>query len=381
MKQKKNKALKILGITVGCIVVLIVLAILLIPKILFTDYEGLPTTGPYGVKMASAILVDESRTETFENDGSYREVPAYFYYPDVISVSESGDMAEGAEEFPLVIFSHGAFGYYQSNTSTYMELASNGYVVISLDHPYHSFFTKDTSGKTIIVNPQFLQEVMYINEMGTPEQEIIELSHGWLDIRTADMNFVLDSVKSAKELTELPSCWFTGEDTSAETIRDILSMTDTEHIGLMGHSMGGAASVTVGRTREDIDAVIDLDGTMLGEQFSYINGVYDFYDEAYPVPLLSVSNEAHYFEGQELADWYVNSWVLANAKDAKYTYFKGSGHMNFTDLPLFSPTLANMLGVGEVDPEECVVKMNKLVLDYFNCCLKDLGEVVVQEGY
>ncbi|MBQ8632153.1 MAG: hypothetical protein IJ420_00940 [Lachnospiraceae bacterium] len=381
MKQKKNKVLKIFEITVGCIVVLIVLAILLIPKILFTDYEGLPTTGPYGVKMASAILVDESRTESFENDGSYREVPAYFYYPDVTSVSESGEMAEGAEEFPLVIFSHGAFGYYQSNTSTYMELASNGYVVISLDHPYHSFFTKDTSGKTIIVNPQFLQEVMYINEMGTPEQEIIELSHGWLDIRTADMNFVLDSVKTAKELTELPSCWFTGEDTSAETIRGILAMTDTECIGLMGHSMGGAASVTVGRTREDIDAVIDLDGTMLGEQFSYINGVYDFYDEAYPVPLLSVSNEAHYFEGQELADWYVNSWVLANAKDAKYTYFKGSGHMNFTDLPLFSPTLANMLGVGEVNPKECVVKMNKLVLDYFNCYLKDLGEAVVQEGY
>ena len=381
MKQKKNKALKILGITVGCIVVLIVLAILLIPKILFTDYEGLPTTGPYGVKMASAILVDESRTESFENDGSYREVPAYFYYPDVTSVSENEDMEEGTAEFPLVIFSHGAFGYYQSNTSTYMELASNGYVVISLDHPYHSFFTKDTSGKTIIVNPQFLQEVMYINEMGTPEQEIIELSHGWLDIRTADMNFVLDSVKKAKELAELPSCWFIGEDTSAETIRRILAMTDTECIGLMGHSMGGAASVTVGRTREDIDAVIDLDGTMLGEQFSYINGVYDFYDEAYPVPLLSVSNEAHYFEGQELADWYVNSWVLANAKDAKYTYFKGSGHMNFTDLPLFSPTLANMLGVGEVDPEECVVKMNKLVLDYYNCYLKDLGEAVVQEGY
>ena len=158
-------------------------------------------------------------------------------------------------------------------------------------------------------------------------------------------------------------------------------MTDTEHIGLMGHSMGGAASVTVGRTRDDIDAVIDLDGTMLGEQFSYSNGEYDFYDEAYPVPLLSVSNEAHYFEGQDLVDRYVNSWVLANAKDAKYTYFKGSGHMNFTDLPLFSPALAKMLGIGTIDPEECVITMNQLILDYYNCYLKDMGEVVVQEGY
>ncbi|MBO5176553.1 MAG: hypothetical protein J6C07_03755 [Lachnospiraceae bacterium] len=376
MKHKnKQKSKKVLWIVLGSIAALILLAIVLIPKLLFSDYAGLPTTGPYKVQMASAILVDESRVEAFETDGSKREVPVYFYYPEVPE-------EEGEKSFPLVIFSHGAFGYYQSNTSTYMELASNGYVVISLDHPYHSFFTKDTSGKTIIVNPQFMQEVMYINEMGTPEQEIIELSHGWLDIRTADMNFVLDSVKAAKEQgAELPACWFIKEESSAETIRGILSMTDTEHIGLMGHSMGGAASVTVGRTREDIDAVIDLDGTMLGEQFSYNNGEYDFYDEAYPVPLLSVSNEAHYFEGQDLADWYVNSWVLANAKDAKYTYFKGSGHMNFTDLPLFSPALAKMLGIGTIDPEECVITMNQLVLDFYNCYLKDMGEVVVQEGY
>lgn len=387
MKNNKKKSHKVLFIVLGSIAAVIVLAILIIPKLLFADYQGLPTTGPYSVKQSSAILVDAARVEAFETDGSLREVPVYFYYPDVASVSE--DENRKAEEFPLVIFSHGAFGYYQSNTSTYMELASNGYVVISLDHPYHSFFTKDTAGKTIIVNPQFMQEVMYINEMGTPEQEIIELSHGWLDIRTADMNFVLDSMKETKELSAtaeltesgLPSYWYINEISDAEEILAVLAMTDIEHIGLMGHSMGGAASVTVGRTRDDIDAVIDLDGTMLGEQVSYINGVYDFYDEAYPVPLLSVSNEAHYFEGQELADWYVNSWVLANAKDAKYTYFKGSGHMNFTDLPLFSPALASMLGIGDVDAEECIVKMNRLVLDYYNYYLKNMGEVTVQEAY
>ena len=385
MKNKQNttnkkKGRKIALIILGSIAALIVLAIIIVPKLLFSDYEGLPTTGPYGVKMASAILVDESRLETFETDGSKREVPVYFYYPET-------DAAED-NSFPLVIFSHGAFGYYQSNTSTYMELASNGYVVISLDHPYHSFFTKDTSGKTIIVNPQFMQEVMYINELGTPEQEIIEMSHSWLDIRTADMNFVLDSIKEIKEAvtvsTEekgLPDYWFINTDTSAESLIDILAMTDTEHIGLMGHSLGGAASVTVGRTRDDISAVIDLDGTMLGEQFGYTNGEYDFYNEPYPVPLLSVNNEEHYLEGQSLTDWYVNSWVLYNAKDAKNTYFRGSGHMNFTDLPLFSPSLAKMLGIGTVDPEECVVKMNQLVLDYYNCYLKDMGEVIVQEGY
>ena len=121
-------------------------AVALVPAFLFTGYEGLETSGSYGVKMAEDIWVDESRAEEFEQDGSKREVPVHFHYPDI-----DGDVKDGV--FPLVIFSHGAFGYYQSNTSTYMELASRGYVVVSLDHPYHSIFTKDTSGKLIYMEP------------------------------------------------------------------------------------------------------------------------------------------------------------------------------------------------------------------------------------
>lgn len=393
LKKKPGKAL----IIIGSIVLLLAAVIILVPKLLFTDYEGLPTTGPYDVKQVSAILVDENRLETFEDDGSNREVPVYFYYPDVAENTVAGKQ----EEFPLVIFSHGAFGYYQSNTSTYMELASHGYVVISLDHPYHSFFTKDTAGKTITVNPEFLKQVMYINETGTSEDEIITLTHEWLELRLGDMDFALDSVKQAKTLLsgarkeeageagvyqmkekKLPDCWFFNEDSAIEQeILVVISMIDTEQIGLMGHSLGGAASVTLGRTREDIGAVINLDGTMLGEEFSYTNGEYEFYEEAYPVPLLAISNEEHYLEGGEVETLYVNIVVLENALDGRYTYFKGSGHMNFTDLPLFSPALASFLGIGEVDAEECITTMNKVVLDYFNCYLKDMGEVTINECY
>ena len=63
------------------------------------------------------------------------------------------------------------------------------------DHPYHSFFTKDTEGKTITVDPAFLQEVMYVNENNVPEKDIHDLSHQWLEIRMADIDCVLDSVE------------------------------------------------------------------------------------------------------------------------------------------------------------------------------------------
>lgn len=178
-----------------------------------------------------------------------------------------------------------------------MELASNGYVVISLDHPYHSFFTKDTDGKLITVDPAFLQGVMYINEDGTPEEEIFHLSQEWIKLRVADIGYVVDCVKEAKKSGCADHTWIVKEEADRESIENILAMTDIEKIGLMGHSLGGAASVTVGRTREDIDAVIDLDGTMLGEQKSYENGEYQYVEEPYPVPIFSVDNEEHYLGG------------------------------------------------------------------------------------
>ena len=126
-------------------------------------------------------------------------------------------------------------------------------------------------------------------------------------------------------------------------------MTDVEKIGLMGHSLGGAASVTVGRQRDDVGAVIDLDGTMLGEQLGYKNGSYQYYEEAYPIPLLVVDSEEHHQQADKLTSLYVNNVVVENAVNAKRTYFVGSGHMNFTDLPLFSPVLASLLGTGTID--------------------------------
>ena len=255
----------------------------MIPAFLFSGYDGLETTGEYDVKLAQAILVDDSRTENFEQDGSNREVPVYLYYPD----TESG-------KFPLVLFSHGAFGYYQSNTSTYMELASHGYVVVSLDHPYHSFFTKDTDGKTILADKGFLEEVQKVDTDSVPENEILAISSKWLSVRTEDMSFVLDTIKDTAGDGALTEAWHIAEQEESAEVLHALSLVECEKIGLMGHSLGGAASVSLGRARDDIEAVIDLDGTMLGEELAFEDGRYVFIEEPYPVPLLSIDNEEHH---------------------------------------------------------------------------------------
>ncbi len=371
VRRDKVTGMKKRGWTaVNCVLSIILIAGALMPAFIFTNYNGLSTTGEYEVKQAAAILVDKNRTDAFESDGSFREVPAYFYYPE---------NADGS--FPLVIFSHGAFGYYQSNYSTYAELASNGYVVVALDHPHHAFFTTDTDGKTVTVDTGFLEDVMKVTE-DSPDADVFELSQGWLKLRTGDMNFVLDTIKTACETAQLDDSWHTDD---AGTILNVLAHTDTGKIGLMGHSLGGATSVALGRERDDIGAVIDLDGTMLGETVEVKDGKNVYDPEPYPVPVLDFTKETDYNGREQYKNEngypYVNEYVTGNARDSKTVIFKGVQHMDFTDLPLISPFLANMLGSGDVDHEQTLKTVNGIVLNWFDYYLKNEGTLEKRAEY
>ena len=369
LNRRNGKTKKKAAIVGSLLLSFILLAGSMIPAFVFEDYKGRETTGDYSVSTCEAILVDRARMETFENDGSNREVPVYFYYPE-----EIGSM--GKNSLPLVIFSHGAFGYYQSNTSTYMELASHGYVVVSLDHPYHSFFTKDTNGNTIIVDREFIQSAMMIGGDNNPlsDEETYEITSVWMQLRMADMNFVIDELKAAAQKPGFDESWyFDGKGRNVpETAQTILGAVDTDKIGLMGHSLGGATAVTVGR-RNDVSAVVDLDGTMLGEETGVVDGKLQYNEEPYNTPLFNLISELHHeSEGEaETADYsYVNTVVLSHAANGHETYIKNSAHMNFTDLPLFSPALSGFLGTGSVDAGECIDQVNALVLQFFDCYLK-----------
>lgn len=338
---------------VAIILVIIVLVIWILGRWLFPPYETPMGSGGYSVQTETFTWIDENRVETFTDTGENRALTVGIWYPE-----EEG-------RYPLIVFSHGAFGVLESNVSTYVELASNGYVVASIAHPYHAAYVEDVNGKVTIGDMEFMQQIYADNGNNSAEAEkrIYEFSLEWMELRSADMNFVLDKILEKTSNGE-----------------EIFAKINTEKIGLMGHSMGGATAVQVGRARNDINAVIDLEGTMQGEYVGF-DGRYEIYNEdPYPIPVLDVNSKAVREQIEQLEmehpDWqYVNDYLGENALDYREVIFNGAGHLNFTDLPMFSPALAKLLGVGEVNPEECMANVNEMVRIYFDYYLKGLGSL------
>lgn len=146
MPEKKYKCLTAVF---SCINGCVLLAICILPGILFPQFNPVSSTGCYTVATTSVTFVDTSRIDPFSKTGANRKLTVQFWYPVV---------EEGSNTFPLTVFSHGSFGYRGSNLSTFKDLASNGYVVCSIDHSYHSFFAKQHySNSLLMLLPSLLQ--------------------------------------------------------------------------------------------------------------------------------------------------------------------------------------------------------------------------------
>lgn len=333
----------------------ILLLILAAPLILFESYDPPAVTGSLTVAAKEFTWVDESRVETYADTGEKRALTIKVWYPE-----ETGS-------YPLIVFSHGAFGVIDSNASTCEELASNGYVAVSIGHTYHAMFVKDVNGKVTMANGDFVRQIYMGNgkDGAEGEERIYQASREWMQVRTGDENFVLDTILEKARKKE-----------------GLFQKVDPEKIGLFGHSMGGASSVALGRMRKDIGAVIDLEGTMLGEYTGFENGSYLYEEEPYPVPLLDVNSRKAYEQAKALSGReYVNFYVGDRAACFAEIIINGAGHLNFTDLPMVSPILAKVLGVGEVDAKTCIKNVNEIVLTFFNYYLKGEGSPVLKKVY
>lgn len=106
-------------------------------------------------------------------------------------------------------------------------------------------------------------------------------------------------------------------------------------------------------------------------------------DEPYRVPLLNIYTDDVWRQIGKNSAYAANNTGNPNFKDAYTVHFEGAKHLSLTDLPLFSPILANMLqrGQADIDKYYCIETINRLILEFYDYTLKGIGRFAPQALY
>ncbi|WIN00466.1 hypothetical protein ACTOB_004175 [Actinoplanes oblitus] len=216
------------------------------------------------------------------------------------------DAAPAAGRFPVVLFSPGLGGTRTQNTAWAEDLASRGYLVAGVDHPYDSAAVVLADGRVLRTR---------IASTGNRAEDDRRRA-GWVAVRAADLSFVLTQL-GRLDRGELPGP-FTGR-------------FDTARAAATGHSVGGAAAMRAAERDPRFTAVINLDGGPDPDQGPLRQ------------PVLALT---HPIEDRADTDYLaLLTAILDRGTATSYRLtVPGSAHLTFTDAPLFLPPLPALTG-------------------------------------
>ncbi|GIV63238.1 MAG: carboxylic ester hydrolase [Bellilinea sp.] len=358
--------LRLLAVFAGLLVFIVVSQL----PVLIPVFSLPQPTGGFDVGISHLVLTDEMRPETFTSQtDDFRQIPLMIWYPAEIPVNarpvtywldqpeisrqltgmlklpfflldhlalvrthavQDAPAAQGQPPFPVILFSHGyRLGYLQQNTSLMETLASHGYVVISIGHPYQAAAVPDAKGNLIRfaveTAPRFSQDASFREES--------------LTIWTDDLRFVLNHLADFQQGDLLPQ---------------LAGRLNLDRIGVAGMSFGGSAASRLCLHETRCEALLTLDSPQ--------------YEPVLSQPL---QQPALFFAAQESE--YVRSEVYEKINAPAYLItIQGSAHYDFTDLTLVSPLNAALGFSGGINGEQMVRILNQYSLAFFDRHLKDL---------
>jgi dienelactone hydrolase len=168
-------------------------------------------------------------------------IPAFVFTGDFRNIDTHGivgaPVSTARKTWPVLVFSPALEVPRELYTGLCTQVASRGYVVMALSSTYESAVTTLANGE--VVEGAF--------PSNPSEQQLYELTK----TRSADASFVLDQL--AKLTTVAPHSVLVGH-------------LDLEHVGMFGHSIGGASTVQALSEDPRFRVGINLNGSLWGSQ-------------------------------------------------------------------------------------------------------------------
>lgn len=291
-----------------------------------------------------------------------------------IDVAISKDQAS----YPVIIFNHGFASFHTQNTVQMQDMASHGYIVVSIAHPEISLVTEYTDGTFTTYDENhpaykaFAGQSTELEVIGGQLNQVLKHAEGVKDFdKYWEIMVEFSDIEIYASLKPVVEQWV--EDTNAivnliaegEGARlssAIGEQMSVDKIGLLGHSLGGVTSIFTNYTNDNIAATINLDAPPI-----YTTSAAGLNFDKSACHLMS---DRINMGGIELDFRQINRLMLVqSSKFGCNAIFKGSAHMSFTDMNYVGVMkLAGQL--GKVDQQKMGEELNHMILWYFNKMLK-----------
>ncbi|KAJ9633616.1 hypothetical protein H2204_006822 [Knufia peltigerae] len=199
--------------------------------------------------------------------------------------------------YPLAIFSPGLGDSRLLYSNIAASLAAQGYVVVTVDHPYDADVVEFPSGDLVMA--------ANINDSDVNQLDAA------LAVRVKDLSFVIDQMRN-RTLTR-------------GLFKNLYGKVNPTKALVFGHSFGGAAAASIMSQDHRAIGGVNLDGTFFG---SVVSGGLDR-------PFMIFAHEG---KNQSTDPSWATAWP--HLKDSKVqTSVIGSAHGSFLDFPVIIDTL------------------------------------------
>ncbi|WP_019508375.1 hypothetical protein [Pleurocapsa sp. PCC 7319] len=376
--------------------------------ILFGNSKELPKpVGKYVVGITQLDFTDKSRKKVFpfEEDNAFRKIPVTIFYPaesnqgkdsapysspellEVLSKMTFGlfsknvakvktncyknvPIASSEDNYPVIIFNHGYSGHTMQSTILCSDLASSGYIVVSVGHPYEASGVKYLDGRVIKMERTIQENLKSVTSLKYL-QKIFKAStkEYYSDSKAMETSEYI--LKNNEILTNNVKIWvddsiFVADQLEALNKGEIESIFNNKFklnlgMGITGHSYGGVTSAQTCLNDHRFVAGINIDGATCG----------DFLYKDINTPFMLL--------GTHLSKNISRTTYIYNTKDTYIITLDNTQHFGYSDA-LFIFRQANLLNqIGKREKYEFREIVTNYHLKFFEKYLLTNQEIELKD--